>query len=179
MVSVNQRVWASRFKSNLIGCSPHVICKPSIIRRLIRCSLLWNEDNMAKRASDSPCASSAKNRKYAAKYQPEWAIQMDFICSSDKGAMFVYCSVQRARECILRWQVRCCSPFEVGKSRYLEERHEDTAADEILLRNFENDGTVHQCVNRRCKVCAIRCQAQSTIFGGWSFHEIGQAVVPR
>jgi hypothetical protein len=49
-------------------------------------------------------------------------------------------SVQRARECIARWQVRCYSPFEVDKSRYFEERHQDTAADEILLRNFENDG---------------------------------------
>ena len=48
---------------------------------------------MAKRASDSPCASSAKKRKYAAKCQREWATQMDFICASDKGAMFAYCKV--------------------------------------------------------------------------------------
>jgi len=85
-------------------------------------------------------------------------------------------SVQRARECIVRWQVRCCSPFEVGKSRYFEERHEDPAADEIHLRNFENDGPVHQSINRRGKVGAICCWAQSTIFSDWSFHEIGQTV---
>jgi len=48
---------------------------------------------MAKRASDSPCASSAKKRKYAAKYQPEWATQVDVICVSDKGAMFAYCKM--------------------------------------------------------------------------------------
>ena len=48
---------------------------------------------MAKRVSDSPCAGSAKNRKYVAKYQPEWATQMDFICASDKEAMFGYCKV--------------------------------------------------------------------------------------
>ena len=48
---------------------------------------------MAKRASDSPCASSAKKRKYAAKYQPEWATQMDVICASEKGPKFAYCKV--------------------------------------------------------------------------------------
>jgi len=42
---------------------------------------------MAKHSYGSPCASSAKKRKYAAKYQPERAIQVDFICASDKVAM--------------------------------------------------------------------------------------------
>ena len=40
---------------------------------------------MAKRGSDSPCASSAKKKKYAAKYKPEWATDLQFICHSDKG----------------------------------------------------------------------------------------------
>ena len=31
-----------------------------------------------------------KKGKYAAKYQPEWATQIDFIFASDKGAMFAY-----------------------------------------------------------------------------------------
>ena len=83
--------------------------------------------------------------------QPEWATQMDVIYASDKGAMFAYCRVQRAREYIVRWQVLCCSPLEIGKWRYFEVRYEYTAADEILLSNFENDGPVHQCVNRRGK----------------------------
>ena len=48
---------------------------------------------MAKRACDSPCASSAKKKKYAARYQPEWATEMNFICASDKGASFGYCKV--------------------------------------------------------------------------------------
>ena len=119
---------------------------------------------MVKRASDSPCASFAKKRKYAGKYQPEWATQMDFICASDKGAMFAYCKV-----CNVHVNVSFGGKYDVvrhSKSRYFEERHEDTATDEILLRNFENDGPVHQCVNRRGKVCAIHCLAQSTIFGG-------------
>ena len=48
---------------------------------------------MAKRASDSPCASSAKKRKYAAKYQTGMGDSDGFICASDKGAMFAYCKV--------------------------------------------------------------------------------------
>ena len=48
---------------------------------------------MAKCASDSPCVSSAKKRKYSAKYQPELATQMDYICASDNEAMFTYCKV--------------------------------------------------------------------------------------
>ena len=55
-----------------------------------------NDDNMAKRAYDSPCASSVKKRKYTAKYQPGWATQIDFIYASDKGAMFAYCKVCNA-----------------------------------------------------------------------------------
>ena len=48
---------------------------------------------MAKCGCDSPCASSTKKRKYATKYQPEWATEMDFICASDKGTTFAYCRV--------------------------------------------------------------------------------------
>ena len=49
---------------------------------------------MAKHGSDSPCASSAK-KKYAAKYKPEWATDLQFviICHSDKGPTFAYCRV--------------------------------------------------------------------------------------
>ena len=48
---------------------------------------------MAKRGSDSPCASSAKKKKYAAKYKPEWATDLPFICHSDKRPTFAYCRV--------------------------------------------------------------------------------------
>ena len=37
---------------------------------------------MAKRGSDSSCASSAKKKEYAAKYKPEWAtILFVIFCS--------------------------------------------------------------------------------------------------
>ena len=48
---------------------------------------------MAKRGSDLPCTSSAKKKKCAAKYKPEWATDLQFICHSDKGPMFAYCRV--------------------------------------------------------------------------------------
>ena len=48
---------------------------------------------MVKRGSDSPCASSAKKKKYAAKYKPEWTTDLQFICHSDKGPTFAYCRV--------------------------------------------------------------------------------------
>ena len=51
---------------------------------------------MAKCGSDSPCASSAK--KYAAKYKPEWATDLQFIYHSDKRPTFAYCSVQYAHK---------------------------------------------------------------------------------
>ena len=60
-----------------------MFCAPSVIKRLIRC-LLHGNNSMAKHGSDSPCASSAK-KKYAAKYKPEWATDLQFICHSDKG----------------------------------------------------------------------------------------------
>jgi len=89
---------------------------------------------MAKRVFDSPCASSAKKRKHTAKYQPERATQMDFICASDKGAMFAYCKV-------------CNEDLNVSfDGKYGVVRHSKSAShgiDEILLRNFENDGSVH------------------------------------
>ena len=49
---------------------------------------------MAKHGSDSPCASSTE-KKYAAKYKPEWATDLQFIiiCHSDKGPTFAYCRV--------------------------------------------------------------------------------------
>ena len=49
---------------------------------------------MAKHGSDSPCASSAK-KKYAAKYKPQWATDLQFIiiCHSDNGPTFAYCRV--------------------------------------------------------------------------------------
>ena len=65
---------------------------PSVIKHLIRC-LLDGNNSMAKRGSDSPCASSAKKKKYAAKYKPELATDLQFICHSDKGPMFAYCRV--------------------------------------------------------------------------------------
>ena len=51
---------------------------------------------MAKRGSDSPCASSAKRKKYAARYKPEWVTDLQFICHSDKGPTFAYCRVCNA-----------------------------------------------------------------------------------
>ena len=50
-------------------------------------------NSMAKRRSNWPCASSAKKKKYAAKYKPEWATDFQFICHSDKGPTFAYCRV--------------------------------------------------------------------------------------
>ena len=71
---------------------PHMFSAPSVIKHLIRCFLHGN-NSMAKRGSDSPCASSAKKKKYAAKYKPEWATDLQFICLSDKGPTFAYCRV--------------------------------------------------------------------------------------
>ena len=71
---------------------PHVFCAPSVIKRLIRC-LLHGNNSMAKRGSDSPCASSAKRKKYAARYKPEWVTDLQFKCHSDKGPTFAYCRV--------------------------------------------------------------------------------------
>ena len=48
---------------------------------------------MAKRGSDSSCASSVKKKNYAGKYKPEWATDLQFICHSDKGPTFAYCRV--------------------------------------------------------------------------------------
>ena len=48
---------------------------------------------MAKRGSDSSCASSAKRKKYAARYKPDWVTDLKFICHSDKGPTFAYCRV--------------------------------------------------------------------------------------
>ena len=69
-----------------------MFCAPSVIKRPTRC-LLDRNNIMAKCRSDSPCASSAKKKKYAAKYKPEWATDLQFICHSDKGPTFAYCRV--------------------------------------------------------------------------------------
>ena len=69
-----------------------MFCAPSVIKHLIRCFLDGN-NSMAKCGSDSPCASSAKKKKYAAKYKPEWATDLQFICHSDKRPTFAYCRV--------------------------------------------------------------------------------------
>ena len=69
-----------------------MFCAPSVIKRLIRC-LLHGNNSIAKYGSGSPYASSAKKKKYAAKYKPEWATDLQFICHSDKGPTFAYCRV--------------------------------------------------------------------------------------
>ena len=95
---------------------PHVFCAPIVIKRLIR-FLLHGNNSMAKRRSDSPCASSAK-KKYAAKYKPEWATDLQFICHSDKGPTFVYCRV-----CNTHINVAHGSPCKFGQSLYVAESH--------------------------------------------------------
>ena len=68
-----------------------MFCAPSVIKRLIRC-LFYGNNSMAKCGSNLPCANSAKKKKYAAKYKPEWATDLPFICHSDKGPTFAYCN---------------------------------------------------------------------------------------
>ena len=102
---------------------PDVFCAPSVIKRVPRC-LLHGNNSMAKHGSDSPCASSAK-KKYAAKYKPEWATDLQFIiiCHSDKGPTFAYCSVQYAHKRSARWQEQHCSPCKFGQLLYVAESH--------------------------------------------------------
>ena len=90
-LGLGKRVWACRLIPFSIGCFPYVFCAPSVIKRLIRC-LLHGNNSMAKHGSDSLCASSGK-KKFAAKYKPEWATDLQFICHSDKRPMFAYCRV--------------------------------------------------------------------------------------
>ena len=49
---------------------------------------------MAKRGSDSSCAISAKKKKYAAKYKPEWATDLLFICHSERRLHTVECVIR-------------------------------------------------------------------------------------
>ena len=83
-LGLDKRVWPCRLIPFRLAVFPHMFCAPSVIKHLIRC-LLHKNNSMAKRGFDSPCASSAKKKKYAAKYEPEWATDLQFICHSDKG----------------------------------------------------------------------------------------------
>ena len=78
-----------RLISLLIGCFfPRVLCT-----KCYKASDLDGNNSMAKCGSDSPCASSTKKKIYTAKYKPEWATDLQFICHSDKGPTFGYCRV--------------------------------------------------------------------------------------
>ena len=87
LVSANVSGLAALYRFQL-AVFPHMFCTRSVIKCPIR-YLLHGNNSMA-----SPCASSVKEKKYAAKYKPEWATDLQFICHSDKRLTFAYCSVQ-------------------------------------------------------------------------------------
>ena len=69
-----KRVWAYRLIPFLISCFSHVLCAKCY--KASDSMLLHGNNSMAKHGSDSPCASSAKKKKYVAKYKSEWVTDL-------------------------------------------------------------------------------------------------------
>ena len=103
---------------------------------------------MTKRGSDLPCASSAKKKKYAAKYKPEWATDLQFICRSDKGLTFVYCRA-------------CNTHINVAHSGKSDIVHHASSASHSTLQKATSSTLTLGCSSATTP-CVRCCHAKST-----------------